>query len=85
MQGGSILQDPTLTAIARKYQKSAAQVILRWEVQSGVVTIPKSVREARIVENASIFDFSLTAEEMESIVRLDKDQRSGADPFNFNF
>jgi diketogulonate reductase-like aldo/keto reductase len=85
MQAGAIFQDPTLVAIAGKHRKTVAQVILRWDVQSGVVTIPKSVRPERMAENAGIFDFLLSAEEMSAIAKLDRDERSGADPFNFNF
>lgn len=85
MQGGAILRDPTLTRLAKQHSKTAAQIVLRWETQSGVVTIPKSVREERIVENASIFDFALSDEEMSAIDALDKNQRSGADPFHFGF
>jgi diketogulonate reductase-like aldo/keto reductase len=85
MQAGAILRDPTLVAIAGRHRKTVAQVILRWDVQSGVVTIPKSVRPARIAENAAIFDFVLGEEEMSAIAALDRGERSGADPFNFNF
>lgn len=85
MQAGEILRDPVLTAIARKHGKSVAQVILRWDVQSGVITIPKSADPARIRENADIFDFVLSDDEMAQIAKLDRQQRSGADPFNFHF
>jgi methylglyoxal/glyoxal reductase len=85
MQGGAILQDPTLQEIARRHHKTAAQVILRWDIQLGIVTIPKSSKPHRLAENAAVFDFVLTAEEMAAIAALDRDQRSGADPFNFNF
>ena len=54
-----------------KYTKSVAQVILRWLTQRGVVAIPKSVRKERIVENFNVFDFELSAEDMEAIVTLD--------------
>ncbi|MFT9846597.1 aldo/keto reductase [Aneurinibacillus sp. REN35] len=84
-QGGELLQHPVLTEIARKHGKTAAQVILRWDLQHEVVTIPKSVHEARIVENADLFDFVLSAEEMEKIDGLNEDKRIGPDPDNFNF
>jgi len=82
---GAVLGDPVIASLAAKYGKSPAQVILRWDLQSGIVTIPKSVNESRIVENASLFDFELTAEDMRTIDALNKNQRVGADPDNFNF
>jgi diketogulonate reductase-like aldo/keto reductase len=85
MQAGPILRDPVLTGIALKYGKTTAQVILRWDVQSGVVTIPKSVKPQRLAENAAIFDFVLTEAEMAAVDSLDRNQRSGADPFHFGF
>lgn len=85
MQAGAILKDPVLNRIGGKYGKSVAQVILRWDVQSGVVTIPKSNKKSRIIENGNIFDFTLTAQEIGAIDALDRSQRSGADPFDFSF
>jgi diketogulonate reductase-like aldo/keto reductase len=85
MQGGAILQDPVLVEIARKYGKTTAQVILRWDLQRGVVTIPKSVKPKRIAENADVFDFNLTASEMAAVDRLDHHERAGPDPLNFGF
>jgi diketogulonate reductase-like aldo/keto reductase len=84
-QAGPLLQDPVLAGIARNHGKTVAQVVLRWDVQSGIVTIPKSVRPQRIAENADVFDFALTGEEMSAIGALDRNERNGADPFNFNF
>jgi diketogulonate reductase-like aldo/keto reductase len=85
MQAGAILKDPSLAAIARKHGKTVAQVILRWNAQSGVVAIPKSANPGRMAENAGIFDFALTEAEMAAVDALDRGERSGADPFNFNF
>ncbi|MGG4492305.1 aldo/keto reductase [Metabacillus idriensis] len=82
---GKLLDDATLTAIAEKHGKSVAQVILRWDLQNEVVTIPKSVKEHRIYDNASIFDFELSQEEMEQIDGLNRDERVGPDPDNFDF
>jgi 2,5-diketo-D-gluconate reductase A len=67
----NIFENELLLSIAGKYKKSVAQVILRWLTQRGVVAIPKSVREERIVENFNIFDFDLSQEEMDAIVALD--------------
>jgi diketogulonate reductase-like aldo/keto reductase len=82
---GKLLDQPDLVKIAEKHQKSVSQIILRWDLQQGVVTIPKSVKEHRIIENADIFDFALTDEDRVSIDRLNQDQRVGPDPDNFNF
>ena len=67
----NIFENELLRSIASKYQKTVAQVILRWLTQRGVVVIPKSVRKERIVENFNIFDFELSAEDMDAIISLD--------------
>lgn len=72
----SVLDDPLLVSIGKKHGKSSAQVILRWLFQRNVVPIPKSVTPSRIQENLKIFDFALTAEEMESIKSINKNQRN---------
>jgi len=82
---GELLDNEVLREIGAKYGKSVAQVILRWDVQHGIVTIPKSVKEHRIIENASIFDFELSSGEMERIDALNEDRRVGPDPDNFDF
>lgn len=81
---GQLLEEPTLVEIANRYQKSTAQVILRWDLQNEVVTIPKSVKPHRIAENADVFDFELTQEEMERINALNEDKRVGPNPDEFN-
>ncbi|MBO0962726.1 aldo/keto reductase [Neobacillus sp. MM2021_6] len=82
---GQLLDHPALQEMAKKYNKSVAQVILRWDLQNGVMTIPKSTKEQRIVENASIFDFELSREDMEQIDRMNQNHRVGPDPDNFDF
>ena len=82
---GQLLDNPTLQDIATKYNKSTAQIILRWDLQNEVVTIPKSIKEHRIIENANIFDFELSADDMKAIQALNEDCRVGPDPDNFNF
>lgn len=69
--GRGIFTNEILTGIAKKYGKTAAQIILRWNVQRGVVVIPKSVRKERIEENINIFDFTLSDEDMKTIATLD--------------
>ena len=66
-----IFKNELLASIGKKYNKSIAQVILRWLTQRGVVVIPKSVRKDRIAENINVFDFKLAAEDMEAISKLD--------------
>uniref|UniRef100_A0A672YQY2 alcohol dehydrogenase (NADP(+)) n=1 Tax=Sphaeramia orbicularis TaxID=375764 RepID=A0A672YQY2_9TELE len=70
-----VLDEPVIAALAQKYNKSPAQIILRWQTQRGVVTIPKSVTESRIQENIQVFDFTLEAEEMQTISALNKGWR----------
>lgn len=82
---GKCFDNNVLKAIAEKYNKSVAQVVLRWDIQNGVIVIPKSVHENRIQENSDIFDFELTSEEMEAIDALNKNERIGSDPDNFHF
>jgi len=67
----NMFENEILVSIAEKYNKSVAQVILRWLTQRGVVAIPKSVRKERIIENFKIFDFELEQEDMEKIAALD--------------
>lgn len=66
-----IFTNPILTQIGEKYSKSAAQVVLRWNVQRGVVVIPKSVHRSRMKQNFDIWDFKLSDDEMKSISSLD--------------
>jgi len=66
-----LLEDPKLKTIGAKYYKSPAQVLLRWSLQRGVIVIPKSVTPSRIEENAAVFDFALTEEEMATINSFD--------------
>jgi diketogulonate reductase-like aldo/keto reductase len=80
---GRVLTDPVIVDIANRHGKSPAQVVLRWDIQSGVVTIPKSVHADRIRSNADIFDFELSDEEMARINALNRNERCGPDPDHF--
>jgi diketogulonate reductase-like aldo/keto reductase len=82
---GRIVSVPAVRKMAEKYQKTPAQITLRWDVQHEVVTIPKSSRNRRIDENAGIFDFALSPEDMNLLDALDEGKRIGPDPENFNF
>jgi len=84
-QGSGLLDSPVLKEIAGRYGKSPAQIILRWDLQRGIITIPKSVHKERIQQNADIFDFELSTSDMNAINAMNKDQRTGADPDNFHF
>lgn len=83
MQGR--LDLPLLAELAAKYGKTPAQIVLRWHLQLGVATIPKSVDESRIRENADVFDFELEPEDIVRIDGLNEDKRFGADPDHFDF
>lgn len=83
MQGN--LDLPILVELAEKYKKTPAQIVLRWDIQNEVITIPKSVKEHRIIENAGIFDFELTAEDMLKLGTFNQNKRFGPDPDNFSF
>lgn len=81
---GQGLADPVLAAIAKAHGRSPAQVVLRWQLQAGLVAIPKTATPARIAENIAVFDFALSAEEMARIAGLDRaDGRTGPDPDSF--
>lgn len=76
----AVLDDPMIAKMAKHHQKTVAQVILRWELQHGVLPIPKSTHAERIQENAGIFDFTLAEDEMGMIDLLNKNQRTGNEP-----
>jgi len=82
---GQVMQVPELIAIGEKYGKTPVQVTLRWVLQKGVIAIPKSVHRERIFSNKDIYDFELSAEDMQVIAGLDRGYRTGPDPFNFDF
>lgn len=77
---GGVLKDNVINNIAEKYEKTAAQTILRWHIQENSIVIPKSVTPSRIRENIQVFDFELTDEEMEQLGTLDRNERTGRDP-----
>jgi diketogulonate reductase-like aldo/keto reductase len=78
------LDDPNIKDIARKYSKSAAQIMIRWALQHDLVVIPKSVHKARIIENANVFDFEITNVDMEKLNSLNEELRIAWDPTNVN-
>ncbi|MFO3689673.1 aldo/keto reductase [Staphylococcus felis] len=84
LMNAQILTDTVVNEIAREVNHSPAQVIIRWNIQNGVVTIPKSVTPSRINENINVFDFELTQDQMERLDQLNKDKRIGPNPLEFN-
>jgi 2,5-diketo-D-gluconate reductase A len=80
---GSVLGDPTVADISRRYGKTPAQVVLRWHIERGNIIFPKSVSATRIRENADIFDFELAPDDVEAISALNRNQRTGPDPDRF--
>lgn len=83
-KGGDLLKESVVTSLASRYDRTAAQVVLRWHLQLGNVVIPKSVTPSRIRENFAVFDFELTEEDMASLSALNRGLRTGPDPDQFN-
>ena len=82
---GKAFDIPEIQEIARKYGKSPAQILIRWDLQHEVVTIPKSITPHRIIENTQVFDFQISEEDMASIDALNQDKRVGPDPDHIDF
>jgi diketogulonate reductase-like aldo/keto reductase len=77
---GERLDDRVITEVARRVKRTNAQVLLRWGIQHGMVVLPKSVNEARIAENAKVFDFELDADAMQQLDALEAGAATGWDP-----
>ena len=82
---GQIFDLDVMKDLASKYNKTIAQVVLRWDLQKGVITIPKSSKPERIKANANLFDFELSDEDVQLLDSLEKGKRFGPDPNNFDF
>ncbi len=85
MMQGRIFELDIFKKLSGKHHKSIAQIVLRWNLQKGVITIPKSAKKERIIANANIFDFALSDEDIRFLDGLNKGQRFGPDPNNFDF
>lgn len=81
---GSDLKNPVIVEIGEKYNKSSAQVILKWHLQHGFIVIPKSSHKERIAENLNVFDFSLSDEDMEALDKLNTNDRQGTNPNTYD-
>ena len=79
------IEDSTLVELAHKYHKSAAQIVLRWDLQRNLIVFPKSTHQERIISNFDVFDFALSEEDMSKMNSLNKNLRVGPDPDNFDF
>lgn len=84
MQGG-LFENEILNGLAKKHGKSVAQIVLRWHLQNEIIIIPKSTKAYRIKENADLFGFELSDEDMNLIDSLNEDLRVGPDPDHFDF
>lgn len=84
-RGQALGTDPVIARLAEKYGRTPAQIVLRWQIQRGVIVIPKSVHRARIEENLLVFDFKLRKKDVEALDHLDRGGRIGADPHHFTF
>ncbi|RIJ50240.1 aldo/keto reductase [Maribellus luteus] len=82
---GRVNDVPLMQELAAKYGKTPVQIVLRWDIQKGVVTIPKSVTPERIIANADVFDFELSPEDMARIDALDRNKRIGGHPDHITF
>ena len=81
---GNLLEDSTITKLADTYNKSPAQIVIRWHLQHDLVVIPKSTNDSRIAENIDVLDFELTPDDMKLIDALDSGNRQGPDPGTMN-
>ncbi|SEW42031.1 aldo/keto reductase [Chitinophaga arvensicola] len=82
---GKAFDVPLLKELAAKYNVSVAQLVLRWDLQKEVVTIPKSIKQDRVISNAQLFNFEISKEDVQKIDALDRGERVGPDPDNFDF
>lgn len=85
MQGGAVLKDEQIVALAKKYGKTTAQIILRWIIQLEISVIPKSCNKKRIFENMDIFDFCLDESDIQRINQLNRNVGNFPDPYNISW
>ncbi|MEV0283904.1 aldo/keto reductase [Kribbella sp. NPDC050820] len=83
-KGGSLLTEPAIEALAKEHDRTRAQIVLRWHLQLGHIVIPKSVTPSRIAENLDVFGFTLTNDDLDSLATLDRNERTGPHPDEFN-
>ncbi len=83
--GAKVINDPIILELANKYNKTGAQIVLKWNIQRNIVVLPKSVNKDRIIQNYQLNDFEISNDDMDLINKLNKNERVGADPDNFDF
>ena len=79
------LENKKMEEIAEKYNKTTAQLLLRWNIQQGIIPIPKSKNEQRLQQNIDVFDFEITKEDMEELNHMNENHRTSFDPWTFDF
>lgn len=84
MNGKNVLENATIQEIAKQHGKTPAQIILRWHLQKDTVVIPKTITPSRMVENLDVFNFELSASDMDEIATLDRNERINAVPSEMN-
>ncbi len=82
---GAFLEVPEIHELAEKYDRTEAQITLRWALQKEIILIPKSVKKERIISNANIFSFEISPKDMKRLDALDRGKHMGPDPDNFDF
>lgn len=83
--GARMLQNKVLLKIAEKHKKTSSQIVLRWHIQRGIITFPRSTNRDRLILNLDVFDFELDQEDMLLIDSIDTHKRLGSDPDDFHF
>ena len=78
-KGGDLLEEPAITAIAARHERTPAQIVLRWHIELGLVTVPKSSNRERLAQNLAVFDFSLAPTEVSAISALDRGESAAED------
>jgi 2,5-diketo-D-gluconate reductase A len=82
---GKVLDDDAIVSIASAIDRTPAQVVLRWQIQRGEIVFPKSVTRSRVQENFALFDFELTDAQLATITARNRDERTGPDPYTFDY
>ena len=79
------MEDPRIMKIASKYQKSPAQLLIRWNIQQGIIPIPKSKNPSRLLENISVFDFDISLDDIHELNQMNQNMRTSYNPLEFDF
>ena len=79
------MEDPRIMKIASKYQKSPTQLLIRWNIQQGIIPIPKSKNPSRLLENISVFDFDISLDDIHELNQMNQNIRTSYNPLEFDF